>query len=89
MSNKPKPQAPANREVPDGHIPAEPKPIEVVAGKKSVGPIVALHDNALVGQTTFAAGTVLAHVAPVAGVTLEQLCSAILHGKAGVRPENE
>ncbi len=84
MSKKPNPKLDPDRQVTGLAEPLEPKPMEFE--DKSL-PIVALHDNALIGQTTFAAGTVLAQVTPVRGVTPEQLCSAILHGKAG--PEHE
>jgi len=80
MNKKPKTQ-PEAQPIGFGGESPEPKPMSQV--------IVVLHDNAMIGQTTFSAGTVLGHIAPSGSVTLGQLCSAILHGKAGVRSENE
>ena len=62
--------------------PQQPKPMEL---EDQPLPIVALHDNALIGQVTYAAGDLLAQVIPARGVTLAQLCSAIVHGKAGAK----
>jgi len=56
---------------------AKPAPDESARGR-----IVVIQDRAFIGQVVFEIGTRLAEVELI-GITLEQLCAAIAHGKAG------
>jgi len=52
------------------------------AAERPRGRIVVTQDRALIGQVTFKAGTVIGEVISK-DLTIEQLCAAVAHGKAG------